>query len=260
MLYCKNNNIKLIFAPVDDHRSIGMVERLIRTLKSRLSVMKIDKRNKPYKLASDVLIKTLRITPNATTKITPFEAHFGRKLNTPLSNIATSPKSSNLSWENIKLACLDQKLLTNPALTAEAMWNRDINSEDELDINYREKQNDSQLVADNMPSSSKSKTRNKSTVAAKPITPSGKRKATTQVEKPLRPDGWDSSDEEFDRQLLARFPIGAHLPLTNTAYDLIKEKRKFLNEKTGHNIEKRRTRIPIRTLTPQEKQNMEREQ
>ena len=60
MLYCKNNNIKLIFAPVDDHRSIGMVEHLIR----RLSVMRIDKRNKPYKLALDVaeFIKTLRIT------------------------------------------------------------------------------------------------------------------------------------------------------------------------------------------------------
>ena len=68
MLYCKDNNIKLLSAPVDDHRSIGMVERLIRTLKSRLSVMKIDNRNKPYKLASDIaeLIKTLRITPNAT--------------------------------------------------------------------------------------------------------------------------------------------------------------------------------------------------
>ena len=57
---------------------------------------------------------------------------------------------------------------------------------------------------------------------------------------------------------MARFPIGAHLPLTNTAYDLIKEKRKFLNEKTSHNIEKMKTRIPIRTLTPQEKQKMER--
>ena len=140
MLFCKNNKIKLIFAPVDDHRSIGMVERLIRTLKSRLSVMKKDNRNVPYKLASDVaeLIKTLRITPNATTKITPFEAQFGRKPNTPLSNMATSPKSSKLSFENTKIACLDQKILTKPALTAEAMWNRDNNSEDELDIKYRQ--------------------------------------------------------------------------------------------------------------------------
>ena len=109
-----------------------------------------------------------------------------------------------------------------------------------------------------MPSSSKSATSNKTTVAAEPITPSGQRKATNPVEKPRRADEWDSSDEEFDRQLLARFPIGAHLPLTNTAYDLIKEKRKFLNEKTGHNIEKIKTRIPIQTLTAQEKQKMER--
>ena len=34
LIYCKTNNIKLIFAPVDDHRAMGMVERLIRTLKS----------------------------------------------------------------------------------------------------------------------------------------------------------------------------------------------------------------------------------
>ena len=178
-------------------------------------------------------IKTLRVKPNATTKITPFEAHFGRKPNTPLSNIATSPKSSNLSWENTKLACLHQTLLTKPALTAEAMWNRDVNSEDELDINYRQSQQEPQVVRDNIPSSSKSTTVTKPTVAAEPVNPSGKRKATTSAEKPHRFTGWDSSDEEFDRQLLARFPIGAHLHLTNTIYDLIKEKRKFLSQKTG---------------------------
>ena len=121
MLYCKNNNIKLIFAPVDDHRSLGMVERLLRTLKSRLSLMKTDSRNRPYKIASNVaeLIETLRLTPNATTKVTPFEANFGRKTNPPLSNLAKSPKSSNLSWENTKIACLDQKLLMKSALTAD---------------------------------------------------------------------------------------------------------------------------------------------
>ena len=138
------------------------------------------------------------------------------------------------------------------------MWNRDVNSEDELDINYRQKQQEPKLVLDNMPSSSKSTTVNKPPVVAETVTPSVKRKATTPAEKPHTIDEWDSSDGEFDRQLLARFPIGAHLPLTNTAYDLIKEKLKFLNKKTGHNIEKIRTRIPIRTLTAQEKQKMER--
>ena len=38
LIYCKTNNFKLIFAPVDDHRAMGKVERLIRTLKSRLAI------------------------------------------------------------------------------------------------------------------------------------------------------------------------------------------------------------------------------
>ena len=190
---------------MDDHRSIGMDERLIGTLKSRLSVMKIDSRNKPYKLASDVaeLIKTLRITPNATTKVTPFEAQFGRKPNTPLGNIATSPKSSNLSWENTKIACLDKKLLTKPA----PMWSRDANSEDELHIQYRQHQ-ESQSLPDDMPTSSRQPAATNQTVDAEPVTPPapmGKRKATTPVQDPQGLNGWDTCDDEFDRQLLGRF-------------------------------------------------------
>ena len=42
-----------------------------------------------------------------TTNLTPFQAHFGRKPNTPLCNISTIPKSSNLSFENILHHYLD---------------------------------------------------------------------------------------------------------------------------------------------------------
>ena len=85
-----------------------------------------------------------------------------------------------------------------------------------------------------------------------------KRKATTPAKDPQGFIGWDTSDEEVDSQLLDRFPISAHLPLSNTAYDLMTKKRKFLNEKTSNDIETIRTRKPIRNLTRQEKQNMER--
>ena len=63
-LFCNSNNIKLLFAPVDDHRAIGVVERMIQTLKRIQAVMRIDKTNTTYRLASDVaeIIKTLRIT------------------------------------------------------------------------------------------------------------------------------------------------------------------------------------------------------
>ena len=96
---------------------------MIQTLKRKLAVMKIDKTNTPYKLASDVaeIIKTLRITSHGVTKLKSFEAHMGRKPNTPLSNVATSSSANNLSWESAKHACLDQKNLTKPPLPTEVM-------------------------------------------------------------------------------------------------------------------------------------------
>ena len=49
----------------------------------------------------------LRICKQNTTKVTPFQAHFRKKPNTPLSNISTIQKSSNLSYENILNHYLD---------------------------------------------------------------------------------------------------------------------------------------------------------
>ena len=213
MIYCKSKNIKLIFALVDDHRSMGMVERLIRTLKTRLSIMKINKNNTPYKLASDVaeLIKTLRITPHATTKITPFEAHYGRKPNTPLTNICTTPKISTLSWENTKLLCLDEKILTKSALTPEAIWNRDINSEDKLSVVY---------TSNYFPEPS-CEPAGPSTQAVRSKTPGPAKTSQIQTVKKKQVTLSDTDeDEEFDQALLKKFPIGAHLPLNNIPYDL----------------------------------------
>ena len=39
---CKDNNIKLLLAPAGDHRGTGLVERMIQTLKRRLSVINVD--------------------------------------------------------------------------------------------------------------------------------------------------------------------------------------------------------------------------
>ena len=75
--------------------------------------MRTDANNTPFKLASNVaeIIKPLRKTAHAITRITPFEAHMGRKANTPNSNIATNSSSNNLNRENAKHACLDRKNL-----------------------------------------------------------------------------------------------------------------------------------------------------
>ena len=80
------NNIKILFAPVDDLRAIGVIERMIQTLKFRLGLMRIYQTNTPYKLASDLdeILKTLRITLHCVTTFSPFEAHMGTKPNSSL--------------------------------------------------------------------------------------------------------------------------------------------------------------------------------
>ena len=45
------------------------------------------------------IISASRLTKQKTTKITPFEAHFGRPANTSLRNISTTPSSLNLTYE-----------------------------------------------------------------------------------------------------------------------------------------------------------------
>ena len=71
--------------------------------------MKLDNRNKTFTIKEAIksIVYQLRICKQKTTNVTPFQAHFGRKPNTPLSNISTLPKSSKLSYENILHHYLD---------------------------------------------------------------------------------------------------------------------------------------------------------
>ena len=71
--------------------------------------MNIDSRNNTFtiKEAINWIVYQLRICKKKTTNVTPFQAHFKKKPNTPLSNISTVPKSSNLSYENILHHYLD---------------------------------------------------------------------------------------------------------------------------------------------------------
>ena len=119
------NNITLIPAPANDHRAIGLVERLIGTIKQRSACIK--EANKELnsftiKAALKSIIYQLRICKHKTNKLLPFESHFGRKANTPLSNISTQPKSSNLSYEKILNHYLDEETVTPNELLPEDHW------------------------------------------------------------------------------------------------------------------------------------------
>ena len=75
---------------------------MIQTIKRRLSCLKAENKDtfSTYK-AIKRIVSALRLTRQKTTKITPFDAHFGRPANTPLQNISTNPSSSNLTYEKI---------------------------------------------------------------------------------------------------------------------------------------------------------------
>ena len=151
-IFCKNNNIKLILAPVGDHRATGMIERLIQTIKRRLSAINSDTNWSQVTLADKVaeIIQEIKLIPNTTTQITPYTAHFGRKANTQLSNITTKPSQNNLTYKNIKNFNLDKRRgLKQPMLNAESIWNIETDSEPELDIRFNEDTPDEDSASDN---------------------------------------------------------------------------------------------------------------
>ena len=86
--FCSQNIIQLFQAPIHDHRAVGLVDRLIQTIKNRLACIKTAARNQfNVKASIYSIIFQLRICRQKTINISPFEAHFARKANTPLSNI-----------------------------------------------------------------------------------------------------------------------------------------------------------------------------
>ena len=93
--------------------------------------------------------ENIKLIPNTTTKITPFEAHFGRKPNTPTSNLVTHPNKKNLTYSKMKQLYLDKKILRRPMLDQQSMWNFS-DSEPNLDIQYNTHE-DSEAESDTIP-------------------------------------------------------------------------------------------------------------
>ena len=134
---------------------------MIQTLKRRLSVLNIDPVCEKETLGDKIayIIENIKLIPNTTTRITPFEAHFGRPPNTQLTNILTKPSSKNLNYEIIKSFYLDKKKLKRAMLSEMAIWNNDSNSEPQVNIQYRSDTNsdtdsDNQPLANKQPSTS----------------------------------------------------------------------------------------------------------
>ena len=144
--YCNENNIDILDAPVGDHRAIGLVERMIQTIKRRLSCMKAENKDTfATSKAIKQIISDLRITRQKTTKIKPFEAHFGRPANTPLRNISTSPSSLNLTYEKIFNHYLDADTVPVDDYLDDAGWTNPERSDLDIDKSMNRAQQDAGL-------------------------------------------------------------------------------------------------------------------
>ena len=61
--FCKQYNINILTAPANDHRAIGLEERLIQTIKRRSSCMKLYNKNKAFTIKEAIksIVYQLRI-------------------------------------------------------------------------------------------------------------------------------------------------------------------------------------------------------
>ena len=85
--FCKKINMEMIYCTVGDHRSNGLVERLVYTIKSKLLTMSFEL-PKPSLIESiEKIIWNLRISKQSAIGCTPFEKHFDRVANTRWKNL-----------------------------------------------------------------------------------------------------------------------------------------------------------------------------
>ena len=97
--FCNDENMKRIRCTPNLHTGTGLVERMIRTIKSltRTNVAEGLKFEDSVQLA----IKTIRQTPHSRLNMTPFQMHLGRKPRTALTNLIGNPECLLSNWKNI---------------------------------------------------------------------------------------------------------------------------------------------------------------
>ena len=109
---------------------------LSQTINNRLACIKTAARNQfNLKASINSFIYQLRICRQKTINISPFEAYFGRKAKTPLSNISTEPDTSSLTYKLILNKNLNMETVRWEELISEDNWDTEARSDIELDQN-----------------------------------------------------------------------------------------------------------------------------
>ena len=95
--FCNSEGIEIIYSPVNDHRGTGCVERTIGIMKNFVLTYAKEKDSGNLESMIERALSALRFAPNATLKLSPFEAHHGREANTVLRNLTKKPTLQNLN-------------------------------------------------------------------------------------------------------------------------------------------------------------------
>ena len=87
------------------------------------------------KASINSIIYQLRICRQNTINVSPFEAQFCRKANTPLSKISTKTDPSSLTYKNTLNEYLDLETVRWEELISEENWDNEERSDTELELN-----------------------------------------------------------------------------------------------------------------------------
>ena len=116
----KAEGIETVYSPLNNHRAFGCVERTLKNIKNFILTYLKQKDHGKLEAMVKMVLDALRFSPNASIKMSRFEAHHGREANTQPNQ---KPSLQIFKRKNVlgqKSACLDTeapKAQTHPART-----------------------------------------------------------------------------------------------------------------------------------------------
>ena len=134
-LFCDPNNIKLIFCTVGDHRSNGLVEKLVHTILIKLLTMALEQTKPTLQHIISKVIWNFRSSFQSKIKCSLFKIHFNRTSNTIWKQLASN-KLSDGFLDKEKLFLCKKRTLD---------WKADDRIEDGYKDNLIPKKNQSPL-------------------------------------------------------------------------------------------------------------------
>ena len=88
--FCDKFNMEIVYCTVVDHRSNGLAERLVYTIKSKLLAMSFELPKPSLNESIEKIILNSRITKQSAIGCTPIQKHFNRVANTRWKNLMSN--------------------------------------------------------------------------------------------------------------------------------------------------------------------------